>query len=52
MVMVTKQKFATNDLIHGLILASKVDFDHPINLGSNKEISLNKLLGILRLDKI
>ena len=39
-----------DDLIHGLILASKVDFDHPINLGSNKEISLNKLLGILRLD--
>ena len=33
-----------DDLVRGLINASKVDFDFPINLGNNNEISLNKLI--------
>ena len=37
-----------DDLIRGLINASKVDFDFPINLGNNNEISLNKLVKLLQ----
>tara|TARA_B100001741_G_C16542603_1_gene595096 strand:+ start:1312 stop:2250 length:939 start_codon:yes stop_codon:yes gene_type:complete len=37
-----------DDLIRGLISASKFDFDFPINLGNNNEISLNKLVELLQ----
>ena len=37
-----------DDLVRGLINASKVDFDFPINLGNNNEISLNKLIELLK----
>tara|TARA_B100001059_G_scaffold233350_1_gene273217 strand:+ start:852 stop:1790 length:939 start_codon:yes stop_codon:yes gene_type:complete len=37
-----------DDLIKGLISASKVDFKSPINLGNDNEISLNKLTEILK----
>lgn len=37
-----------DDLIKGLITASKVDFKSPINLGNDKEVSLNQFIEILR----
>lgn len=37
-----------DDLIRGLISASNVDFNYPINLGNDVEISLNNLVEILR----
>ena len=37
-----------DDLIRGLINASKVDFNYPINLGNDSEISLNTLIKTLK----
>ena len=32
-----------DDLISGIIKSMSIDFEHPINLGNNNEISLNDL---------
>ena len=37
-----------DDLINGLIMASRIDFDIPINLGNDTEISLNNLARTLQ----
>ncbi len=37
-----------DDLLEGLIRASKIKFDYPINLGNDKEISLNQLVNLLK----